>query len=187
MGIVTVTGEHDLLWGAQDGRPRRRLRQGPFLLPLPPTRSPLRPGTPQKVMLTLGAHVSVPPSQWRAGRCSGFGSSASLAGDYAGLGPAPRGRPVGYRRDDGSSGRSATSRSSLERSRLHSVVRPTETPSVSVAVRAGGGVLKPSFLCARVSISSPGTPDHLCAALDVGHVFSQGCCSTPGPHGLSMA
>jgi hypothetical protein len=52
MGIVTVTGEHDLLWGAQDGRPRRRLRQGPLLPPLLPTRSPLRPGTPQKVMLS---------------------------------------------------------------------------------------------------------------------------------------
>ena len=57
----------------------------------------------------------------------------------------------------------------------------------ALVVGAGGGVLKPSFLCARVSISSPGTSDHLCAALDVGHVFSQGCCSTPGPHGLSMA
>jgi hypothetical protein len=121
------------------------------------------------------------------GHCSGIGSSASLGGDYAGLGQAPRGRPVGYRRDDGSSGRSATSRPSLKRSRLHSVFKPTETPSVIVAVRAGGGALKPSFLCARVSISSPGMPDHLCAALDVGHVFSRGCCSTPGPHGLSMA
>ena len=45
-------GEHDLLWGAQDGRARRRLRQGPFLPPLLPTRSPLRPGTPQKFMLS---------------------------------------------------------------------------------------------------------------------------------------
>jgi hypothetical protein len=51
-----------------------------------------------------------------------------------GLGPAPRGRPIGYRRDDGSSGWSATWRPSLKRSRLHSIVRPTETPSVSVVV-----------------------------------------------------
>jgi hypothetical protein len=46
-------GEHDLLWGAQGGRRRWRLRQGPFLPLLPPPRPPFRPGTPQKVMLSL--------------------------------------------------------------------------------------------------------------------------------------
>jgi hypothetical protein len=45
-------GEHDLRRGAQSGRRRQRLRQGPFLPLLPLTMPPLRPGTPQKVMLS---------------------------------------------------------------------------------------------------------------------------------------
>ncbi len=66
-----------------------------------------------------------------------------------------------------------TSRPSLERSGLPTASEPTGRPfRGSAVVRTDARNMRPSFLCARVSFPSPGRPDHLCAALDVGHVTS---------------
>jgi hypothetical protein len=65
--------------------------------------------------------------------------------------------------------------------------RADTAPHGDVTVCPMDGNEAPSFFYAVVSFSSPGMPGLLCKIFEVSHVFSRGCCSARGPHGLSMA